>query len=496
MTIGKLVLFIAIAAVILTMITGFVLKKQKNLLISFLQHFTGALFIFSGWVKAVDPLGTAYKLEQYFAEFESTFADTWFGFLAPLFPALSEYAISFSVFMIVLEIVLGIMLIIGSRPKLAAWLFFLIVVFFTFLTGFTYLTGYVPDGVNFFEFGKWGKYTASNMKVTDCGCFGDFIKLEPKTSFFKDIFLLVPATIFLFTTKQFHQLFSPAVRGVVVGVSTLGLILYCMANYVWNIPHVDFRPFQAGKDIAAARAEEDEAAANVEIIGWQMVNEESGEIVDVNNPDYMEVVKDYPKDAGWKVKDQIKTEPVIPKTKISDFEISDAEGSSITEEILSATEPHIMIVSHELPFKGTYEGTVIYKDTLFAYDTIVTAETKDTQVVQRIEDIQTREEKVEKNKWKEGLVKSYKEVINPFLQDAREAGLKVYMVTAYMDPSQLEDFKTTVDGFYPIYQADDILLKTIVRSNPGIVLWQNGKILQKWHYKKLPSFEKAIKLAE
>ena len=68
---------------------------------------------------------------------------------------------------------------------------FLLVAFFTVLTGFTYLTGFVPDGSNFFDFGSWvGVHNENNMKVKDCGCFGDFIKLKPKTSFLKDVFLL------------------------------------------------------------------------------------------------------------------------------------------------------------------------------------------------------------------------------------------------------------------------------------------------------------------
>ena len=134
MTLLSMVACIGLDAVLLTLLVGF-LKKQKSLLMTYFQNFCGALFIFSGWVKAIDPLGTAYKLEQYFAEFESTFADTWMSFLSPMFPWLSEYSVGFSVFMIVLEIVLGIMLIIGSRRKLTSWLFLIIVAFFTFLTG-------------------------------------------------------------------------------------------------------------------------------------------------------------------------------------------------------------------------------------------------------------------------------------------------------------------------------------------------------------------------
>ena len=107
MTLSTLVISIAIVAVILTAIMGLVFRKVESWPISYLQNFVGALFIFSGWVKAIDPLGTAYKMEQYFAEFETTFEGTWFSFLAPMFPTLSEYALAFSVIMIVFEIILA-----------------------------------------------------------------------------------------------------------------------------------------------------------------------------------------------------------------------------------------------------------------------------------------------------------------------------------------------------------------------------------------------------
>jgi len=171
MTLSTLIIGVGVAAAILTAITEFVFKARKNWLVSYLQNYAGALFIFSGWVKAIDPLGTAYKMEQYFAEFESTFSETLFSFMAPLFPWLSGFAIYFSVFMIVFEIVLGVMLIIGSRPKFTAWAFMLLVGFFTFLTGFTYLTGYVPEGVNFFSFGQcqWCDLSRAHLHRANTG---------------------------------------------------------------------------------------------------------------------------------------------------------------------------------------------------------------------------------------------------------------------------------------------------------------------------------------
>jgi uncharacterized membrane protein YphA (DoxX/SURF4 family) len=167
MTLLTLLTYIAIVAFGLTIFMTLVLKIGKSYLMSYLQNFAGILFIFSGWVKAVDPLGTAFKMEDYFAEFEATFSGTAANFIAPLFPFLSAYSIAFAIFMIILEIVLGIMLIIGDRPKWTSWVFFLLLIFFAFLTGFTFLTGYVPMDQNFFSFSTWGEYKVSNMRVTD-----------------------------------------------------------------------------------------------------------------------------------------------------------------------------------------------------------------------------------------------------------------------------------------------------------------------------------------
>ncbi len=484
MTIGTLVLSVAVVALVLTLIAGLGMRRVNNWLVSYLQNFTGALFVFSGWVKAIDPLGTAYKMEQYFAEFESTFQSTWFDFLAPLFPLFSDYSVTFSVVVIVFEILLGLMLLIGAVRSFTAWAFFLLVAFFTFLTGFTYLTGYVPEGVNFFQFSQWGEYMETNMKVTDCGCFGDFLKLEPRVSFLKDIVLLGPALLFLFMSGQMHQLFSRGARVASLLIATVGLTLYCFSNYVWDLPHTDFRPFKEGVNIRDRKAAEEEAQANVEILAYRMTNKETGKVVELPYQQYLEEFKQYPKEE-WKL-EQVKSEPEVPRTKISDFEVADINGNNVTEEILTYPDYSFMVVAHHL-YGDSESELVTLKDSVYRMDTIRT--TDSIRVERVLEGMKERQVSRETYSWEQDYLEPWRQVLNPVLEKAKEAGIRVFAVTAYADPARIEDFKEASQSDYPFLMADDILLKTIVRSNPGIVLMKDGTIIRKWHYKQLPEFD-------
>lgn len=481
---------VAIAALVLTLLTGFVLKKHKNWLVTYLQHFTGVLFLFSGWVKAVDPLGTAYKMEQYFGEFEATAEGTMMSFIAPLFPALAEYDIAFSVFMIVFEIVLGIMLIIGSAPKATSWAFFLLVAFFTVLTGFTYLTGYVPNDVNFFEFSKWGEYVKTNMKVTDCGCFGDFIKLEPRVSFLKDVFLMIPAIIFLLANKQFHQLGSNSLRTLLPIATTVGIFVYCLSNYVWDLPHADFRPFKKGTDVAEQRRIEEESMASVRVTGYNMTNKATGEEVEISMENYLKEYKNYPKEE-WDL-EQIRSTPPIEPTKISEFAVEHAtEGYDMTEDILQSEGYSFMIVAVDLYAEEGEPIISTRRDTTFVIDTLAVADT--TELVRRVVAVNEVPIKEETYIWDDKYLNRWTEVVNPVMSEAKKAGIDVYSVTKYLPSSKVKSFKEKTGSDYPFHKADDILLKTIIRSNPGVVLWKDGKILDKWHHSKLPNFEE-IKL--
>lgn len=489
-TLPQLLMFVGLVALLLTGAVAVFNKGQKNWLMSYLQNFTGFLFVFSGFVKAADPLGTAYKMEQYFTEFESTFEGTWMSFLAPLFPKLSEISITFSVTMVIFEIVLGLMLIMGAKRKLTSWLFFLLVAFFTFLTGFTYLTGYVPEGGNFFDFGSWGEYNKNNMKVTDCGCFGDFLKLEPKVSFLKDVFLLFPAIYFLFKWKEMHQLFTTKTRNIVMAASTVLLFIYCISNYKWDIPHIDFRPFNIGKDVATQRTAELDAMANVEIKSMILKHNTDGRTLVLPYGQYMKEYKSYA--ADWKVVDNIQSEPLVKKTKISDFAFDNLDGDDVTEEFLEDNGYTFMIVAHKLKYDSEL-ATRVVQDTTFALDTVMVfdpeSKSEIQQIVRSVSGIAPSDQEYVKYNWDIDYIDKYNSVIKPLAEKALENGIKVKAVMGGADQGVISSFKEITGLDIEYYKADDILLKTIVRSNPGVVLWKDGKIIYKWHYKKLPSFD-------
>ena len=136
--------------------------------------FVGALFIFSGFVKLIDPIGSQYKFQEYFSEVVLNME-----FLIP-------YALPFAILLIIAEILLGVMVLIGYKPKFTVWSLFLLTLVFLFLT--------------------W--YSAYYNKVTDCGCFGDAIKLSTWGTFYKNVILIALIIILLIKIELVTPLFK------------------------------------------------------------------------------------------------------------------------------------------------------------------------------------------------------------------------------------------------------------------------------------------------
>ena len=185
-----------------------------KLLVQIARIIVGTLFIFSGFVKLVDPIGSQYKFEEYFSE----------GVLNLEF--LIPYALPFAIFLIIAEIVLGVALLVGWRAKLTVNSLKIMILFFLFLT--------------------W--YSAYYNKVTDCGCFGDAIKLTPWETFTKDVIL----TILIFFIGAKIRFIKPVLPksnpGLIVIVSLIisSFITYHVLNH---LPIIDFRAYAIGKNI-------------------------------------------------------------------------------------------------------------------------------------------------------------------------------------------------------------------------------------------------------
>jgi uncharacterized membrane protein YphA (DoxX/SURF4 family) len=207
---------------------------MKNL-VTVCRIIVGLLFIFSGLVKANDPLSLAYKMEEFFEIWNSGLEAGSFFLKTPLiglFDFLHHHSLFLSVVMIAFEIIAGAALLLGWRIKLFSWLLLLLIVFFTFLTAYAFLATN-PDG---------------SPKFKNCGCFGDCLPIPPLASFVKDLLLTV-LIIFLFIKRKWIQpVFSSRIRTVLMLLVTLfsfGIQWY-MLTY---LPALDCLPYKKGKNI-------------------------------------------------------------------------------------------------------------------------------------------------------------------------------------------------------------------------------------------------------
>ena len=174
----------------------------------------GVLFIFSGFVKLVDPIGSQYKFQEYFSESVLNME-----FLIP-------YALPLAILLIVSEVVLGIALLVGWKPKFTIWSLLILIIVFLFLT--------------------W--YSAYYNKVTDCGCFGDAIKLTPWQSFYKDVLLTILILFLTFRVKDIQPIFSGKLPAIITYVSVF-TSLYVTYHVLTHLPIIDFRAYAIGKNL-------------------------------------------------------------------------------------------------------------------------------------------------------------------------------------------------------------------------------------------------------
>lgn len=356
-----------------------------KILVTLSRVFVGVLFIISGLIKLNDPLGFSYKLQEYFSPDVLNI------------PFLEPYALMISVLVVVFEVVLGVFLLIGYKPKFTVWSLLLMIIFFTFLTF----------------------YSAYFDKVKDCGCFGDALKLTPWESFTKDIVLLFFILILLFGIKHIKPIFGKLTTTVLALLSFV-FSLWFGYHVLMHLPSKDFRAYKIGANIQEGMAVPDDAPKPIVEYYWKF-NVDGEEQIITTNGSYPDVKGDYV-DVDSKVID----EGFQPS--IYDFSMETAEGDDLTDQFLNEKNL-IVVVSYGL-------------------------------------------EKIEQG----GALK-----LKALQDEAIKKGYKIIGLTA-----SGEETKKQINEAYNIdfewYLCDEKALKTVVRSNPGIIELDYGTIKQKVHW--------------
>ena len=273
---------------------------------------TGVLFVFSGLIKANDPLGFSYKLEEYFQVFNLAF--------------LNEYAVVIAVLLCSLEIILGALLLLGIRKNQVTGGLLLLILFFTFLTFYS----------AFFEV------------VTSCGCFGDAIPLTPWQSFIKDLILLV-FIIFLFVKRNtikpiVEDLYTKNIITAAVAIISIGIGVYTY-NF---LPILDFLPYKKGNNLPELMQIPPGATLDEYETTYTLKNKLTDEEKVMSDKNYLKT--EIWKDENWEIIGEPKT--VLLKKgyqlPISDLVISDENGIENTDIILENPEYNIIIVAYDL----------------------------------------------------------------------------------------------------------------------------------------------------
>lgn len=264
----------------------------------------GIYFIFSGFVKVVDPYGTAIKLQEYFEVFAGDLPS-----FAGIFEHFAANSMALSIFMCCLELLVGIALLFSFRLKFTSWVMLIMLLFFTFLTF----------------------YSAYFNKVTDCGCFGEFLKLEPWPTFWKNIITLVFVLIIFSNRKNFKNssMGTPAV--LFASLISLGIGVFSMKF----LPIVDFMNYKVGNNISDLTQIPDVRP----VIEYQFFDKEVEK--NINTQDYLMDTLRY-EYISSKVLNEEDIKPVI-----SDFSFSDTSGLDLTSEILTGTKLALLIKTTE-----------------------------------------------------------------------------------------------------------------------------------------------------
>lgn len=404
----------------------------------------GSLFIISGLIKANDALGFAYKLNDYFA------ADVLD------MPGLIPYAYPLAVFICIVEIILGVNTLIGSKMKTTSWSLLLMMAFFTWLTF----------------------YSAYYNKVTDCGCFGDAIKLTPWESFWKDVVLsFFVLIIFIGSYKPGISFNSSKEQNYILPISLALLSLFALLQLEWAFP-IWFTViiFAIARLVGLMRSEGKVwiIAGLVALVSYSFTHYTYSHLP----------IKDYrPYKLSINIAEDMKLAEGAKKDVYKDiwkYEVNGEVKEFSTEDKPWAIEGAVF-VDRETILLEEGDKAPIHDFTIEGIGEDFTERFLDIDYLFIIVAYDISKTNIEAQK---GL--------NGFIDKAAKAGVMTVGLSASPD-DKLEGFRRDVNAMYSYFFTDETTLKTIVRSNPGILLLKKGTIIGKWHHNDLPEFENVEK---
>ena len=365
------------------------MKRAKTVALYVARTVVGLTFILSGFVKAIDPLGTQYKIQDY---------------LAAIPPSLSlpdMLTLLMSVSLSMVEFTLGAFMLTAISRRLTARLTLLFMLVMTAVTVWIYIAD----------------------PVKDCGCFGDALTLTNLETLLKNIVLLALAALVAWRPTHIGRLMSRSnqmLLGQMLMVTPVALSFWCL----YDLPLIDFRPYHIGADIKAGM--EIPEGAEQPVFDTTFIMEKDGERREFT-------LDNYP-DSTWTFVDS-KTvtvkEGYVPP--IHDFSITAADGEDITDMVLGREGYTFLLISPDL----------------------------DKADDQNFGDI---------------------DQIYEFCQDN---SIPFYCLTASTEKSQ-QHWQNITGAEYPFCMTDATTLKTMIRSNPGLMLLEKGVVRGKWSHNRLP----------
>ncbi len=354
----------------------------------------GVLFIISGLIKANDTIGFTFKLVEYFEIFNMHF--------------FVDYAVGMAMFICIFEIMVGVALLLGAYTRLNMWLLLLMIVFFTILTG----------------------YSAITNKVTDCGCFGDAIKLKPVESFLKDVVLLVFILIMFFGQKRIKPLVAnKTIMSIALGISLLVTTFFTFNTYMF-LPKIDFLPYKVGNDIGQLMTLPPDAKRDS--VAMVFIYEKGGQRYEFGVNEVGNV------DDTYTFVDRI--DKVIvegDKAPIHDFKLFDVNGQDYTDSLLMQKGFKMILVQTNI------------------------------------------------NKSRTGIESQIAQLAN----DCAAAGIPFWALTNTA-LTEVEPYRHEHQFAFNYYNMDATPLKSMVRSNPGLMLMKDNVVIKKWSAYGIPTFEK------